>query len=280
MPRPNPSRQRPQTIKAVNPDETFEISPGNLFKLVVLTALAYLMYSGGISVNLNLKAPENVELAAIGTPKNASQSFLSEFFGGKSAPSRKPAAAKSQVPLPKSAYNNVAFAIDPDFGSRYGLPQETAKQKEVICTQYIQRYAPVAVAEMRKFGVPASITLAQGLLESNAGESTLTKRSNNHFGIKCFSKKCAKGHCINMADDTHKDFFVKFNNSWGSFRAHSEFLRNSPRYQSLFRLDQKNYRKWAFGLASAGYATDKKYGEKLIAIIENLRLDRFDKVGS
>jgi len=148
-------------------------------------------------------------------------------------------------------------------------PILTAKQQKQI--DYVQRFSKVATTEMEKYGIPASIKLAQGLLESNAGNSTLAMKNNNHFGIKCFSKKCDKGHCSNFSDDSHKDFFRIFPTSWESYRAHSELLQNA-RYRNL----KGNYRDWAKGLVKAGYATDPKYGEKLINLIETLELYQFD----
>ncbi len=141
--------------------------------------------------------------------------------------------------------------------------------------QYVARFARVAKAEMEKYGIPASITLAQGLLESNAGKSRLAANNNNHFGIKCFSKKCKKGHCSNFSDDSHKDFFRKYETAWESYRAHSLLLQKE-RYQSLYRLDKRDYKAWAQGLRKAGYATDKRYAKKLIHIIEDLRLYEYD----
>ena len=141
---------------------------------------------------------------------------------------------------------------------------------------YVKRFAKVAQEEMRKFGIPASITLAQGLLESNVGESLLAVKNNNHFGMKCWEKHCAPGHCTNYKDDTHKDFFRRYNSAWESYRAHSHFLQKE-RYKSLFGLGRKNYKAWAKGLQKAGYATDQRYASKLIRIIEDLDLDRFDR---
>ena len=89
---------------------------------------------------------------------------------------------------------------------------------------YVDRFANVAQVEMKKYGIPASIKLAQGLIETNAGESRLSTKNNNHFGMKCFSKKCKKGHCSNFSDDTHKDFFRIYKNAWESYRSHSELL--------------------------------------------------------
>ena len=129
---------------------------------------------------------------------------------------------------------------------------------------------------MKKYGIPASITLAQGLLESNAGASKLARLNNNHFGIKCFSRNCKPGHCSNYTDDSHKDFFRKYKGAKESYRAHSLFLQRS-RYKHLHQLGTKNYKDWAHGLRKAGYATDKKYAPKLIKLIEVLKLDKYDK---
>ncbi|MCB0615213.1 MAG: glucosaminidase domain-containing protein [Phaeodactylibacter sp.] len=143
--------------------------------------------------------------------------------------------------------------------------------------KYVNRFVKAAQAEMEKFGIPASITLAQGLLESNVGESKLATNNKNHFGIKCFSRNCKKGHCSNFTDDSHKDFFRIYKSSWDSYRAHSLLLNGSARYQPLFQLDRKDYRGWAHGLKKAGYATDKQYGEKLINLIDDLDLHQYDQ---
>lgn len=140
---------------------------------------------------------------------------------------------------------------------------------------YVQRFGKVAQEEMKKYGIPASITLAQGLLETNAGKSPLATKNNNHFGLKCFSKKCGKGHCSNFSDDSHKDFFRKYNTAWESFRAHSKLLQ-SKRYRPLYNFDKNDYKAWANGLKKAGYATDKQYAQKLIKLIEELELYQWD----
>jgi len=140
---------------------------------------------------------------------------------------------------------------------------------------YVKRFYKVAQSEMTKFGIPASITLAQGLIESNAGDSRLSRKNNNHFGMKCFSKRCGKNHCSNFTDDSHKDFFRKYNSAWESYRAHSHLLKNK-RYRPLFSLEEKDYKGWSHGLKKAGYATDKRYAEKLIQIIEILNLQQYD----
>lgn len=138
--------------------------------------------------------------------------------------------------------------------------------------EYIRRYGSLAVAEMKKYGIPASITLAQGLLESGAGQSRLATKGNNHFGIKCFSKRCKNGHCMNVSDDTHKDFFIKYASVWASYRDHSKLLRNG-RYAHI----QGDYQDWARALKTAGYATARDYDKSLIKLIRLYGLDRLDR---
>ncbi|MFT7121899.1 MAG: flagellum-specific peptidoglycan hydrolase FlgJ [Neolewinella sp.] len=151
----------------------------------------------------------------------------------------------------------------------------TAKQLKQL--DYVDQYKLVALAEMSTHGIPASITLAQGLLESGTGRSTLARKNNNHFGIKCFSKKCRKGHCSNHSDDHHKDFFRKFESPEESFRAHSRVLLKS-RYKPLFALTITDYKGWSHGLRKAGYATDPRYGDKLVRMVEDLELWRYDRL--
>lgn len=139
---------------------------------------------------------------------------------------------------------------------------------------YVDKYYKIAQEKMRKFGVPASISLAQGLIESRAGTSKLAVNNNNHFGMKCFSKTCKKGHCSNFADDTHKDFFKKFKSSEESWWAHGELV-TTGRYAKL-KKHGRNYRAWAYGLKSVGYATDRTYAQKLIGIIERNKLTQYD----
>ncbi|MEM6725696.1 MAG: glucosaminidase domain-containing protein, partial [Bacteroidota bacterium] len=162
--------------------------------------------------------------------------------------------------------------MDPAF---LGDQNSSAEQKKERCKAYIERFSKTAQSEMEQFGIPASITLAQGLLESNAGKSKLAVQNNNHFGMKCFSKKCTKGHCSNFEDDHHKDFFRIYGSSWESFRAHSTLLQGK-RYRHLRNLGTRDYVSWATGLQKAGYATDKRYAKKLIRLIESFNLQQYD----
>ena len=139
---------------------------------------------------------------------------------------------------------------------------------------YIEKYRSIAISEMKKYKIPASITLAQGLLESGMGYGRLAIEANNHFGIKCHSKW--KGKKIYHDDDKRQECFRKYKNPSESFRDHSLFLVNRERYSFLFNLKTKDYKGWAKGLKKAGYATDPKYPEKLISLIERFDLKKFD----
>jgi len=138
---------------------------------------------------------------------------------------------------------------------------------------YIDQYHKIAERQQREHGIPASITLAQGLLESGAGQSYLSKSSNNHFGIKCSDWQ---GEKIYYDDDTKDECFRKYSQVLDSYEDHSAFLKLRPRYASLFQLKSTDYEGWAFGLKKAGYATDPTYAYKLISIVENYSLHKFD----
>ena len=142
---------------------------------------------------------------------------------------------------------------------------------------YVDTYSRTAVAEMYRSGVPASITLAQGMLESSNGRSELAVKGNNHFGIKCHDWT---GRKMYYDDDRKGECFRVYASAWESFRDHSDFLRYRDRYKSLFDLDITDYRGWAYGLKRAGYATDPAYPRKLIKLIEDYGLDRFDTMPS
>ena len=142
---------------------------------------------------------------------------------------------------------------------------------------YIKQYRDLAVEEMKKYRIPASITLAQGLLESGAGQSTLARKSNNHFGIKCGSDW--RGKTVSHDDDARGECFRAYKHPKQSYEDHSKFLANRPRYASLFKLDITDYKSWARGLKKAGYATNPRYAEQLIGIIELYDLHKYDRKG-
>ena len=141
-------------------------------------------------------------------------------------------------------------------------------------TNYINKYKSLAIAEMNEFGIPASIKLAQGILESGNGESRLAVEANNHFGIKCHTNW--DGETIFADDDEKNECFRKYSTVEESFRDHSLFLSTRDRYQFLFNYKKTNYRKWARGLKEAGYATNPKYASSLIKIIKNNNLYKYD----
>ena len=142
--------------------------------------------------------------------------------------------------------------------------------------RYIKKYAPIAVKEMHIHNIPASITLAQGVLESGSGRSELAAKSNNHFGIKCHTQW--QGERVYHDDDEKGECFRKYQFVETSYNDHSAFLTKRKRYSFLFDYSKKDYRKWAKGLKKAGYATDKKYPNKLIRIIETYKLYDFDNI--
>lgn len=144
-------------------------------------------------------------------------------------------------------------------------------------TEYINQYNKIAVDEMKKYKIPASITLAQGLLESGAGQSTLARNSNNHFGIKCGSSW--RGKTVLHHDDARNECFRAYNNAKDSYEDHSRFLTSGARYAFLFKLHITDYKGWARGLKKAGYATDPSYANRLITIIEDYELYKYDKKG-
>lgn len=154
--------------------------------------------------------------------------------------------------------------------------QKSNKSLNKYSLQYIKRYAPIAVSEMHKYNVPASITLAQGILESGNGRSQLASKSNNHFGIKCHTGW--KGAKVYHDDDEKGECFRKYKYVESSYEDHSQFLSGRRRYASLFKLKKTDYKGWSKGLKKAGYATDKNYPKKLIKIIETYELYEFDKI--
>lgn len=138
---------------------------------------------------------------------------------------------------------------------------------------YIANFSAIATEEMRKYKIPASITLAQGILESGSGKGRLAVKANNHFGIKCHGWT---GQKIYHDDDASQECFRKYKHAESSFEDHSTFLTSRGRYSKLFQLKEDDYKGWAKGLRAAGYATDRKYPEKLISLIERYQLYKFD----
>ena len=166
------------------------------------------------------------------------------------------------VPEDTEAIKNTSKKSAPTYGSY-----------NVKIQNYIDLYAEITMDQMRQYKIPASITLAQGILESGAGTGELTLKANNHFGIKCHNWKGAR---VYHDDDAKGECFRKYSAPKFSFQDHSLFLTGRSRYLSLFKLGQDDYKSWAKGLQKAGYATDPKYPKKLISIIERYKLYNFD----
>lgn len=247
----------------------------NWFNSILLYLAGHLLFQRDLSLQINMDGAVEKKMA-LATPTSLENSINSQqavFVPAinisqlitKSAPKTSSKTTKTE---PTFSVSNLTPALSPD-KSRRGVEGEKAQ----AMLAYIDKYAPAAIRAMDKYGIPASITLAQGLLESNAGESKLALESNNHFGIKC-RRKCKGCTCRNYTDDDVYDMFRVFDSAWESYEEHSVLL-TSPRYKHLQKYG-KDYKSWAYGLKRAGYATDKTYGQKLIRLIRNLNLDRYD----
>lgn len=155
----------------------------------------------------------------------------------------------------------------------FSLSSLSALAQRLTIEEYVDQFKEIAMNEMRRSGVPASITLAQGILESENGNSELVKKSNNHFGIKC--KSNWTGESVTHDDDANGECFRAYTNAADSYRDHSDFLKANQRYASLFKLDPTDYEGWAKGLKKAGYATNPRYPELLIKYIEQNNLQQY-----
>ena len=166
----------------------------------------------------------------------------------------------------------VLIAIALILGLSVSAQREAGSPQE----RYISRYASIAINEMYRTGVPASITLAQGIIESRSGQSALAADGNNHFGIKCHNSW--KGRTMLVDDDRRNECFRVYDSAEESFRDHSDFLRYRDRYKFLFDFQTTDYKSWAYGLKQAGYATDPAYATKLIKCVEDYNLTRYDRM--
>jgi LysM repeat protein len=164
---------------------------------------------------------------------------------------------------------SILFILLASVLSLFSAPRQMTRE------EYIQKYYKLAISEMERSGIPASITLAQGCWESSNGNSRLAILGNNHFGIKC--KAEWRGKKIYHDDDARQECFRKYEHAEASYRDHSNFLMSGSRYSFLFQLDPKDYVAWAHGLKKAGYATDPTYAERLIKIIEDYKLHVYDE---
>jgi hypothetical protein len=155
-----------------------------------------------------------------------------------------------------------------------GVVSVAAKERQTR-EEYVEKYKAIAIAHMERYGIPASITMAQGILESDSGNSYLSRTSNNHFGIKC--KKSWTGERVYHDDDAKGECFRAYPSVEASYQDHADFLDQSPRYDSLFVYASDDYRSWARGLKACGYATAPDYAERLVKIIESMKLYLLDK---
>ncbi|WP_216820684.1 glucosaminidase domain-containing protein, partial [Cnuella takakiae] len=154
--------------------------------------------------------------------------------------------------------------------------QASFAQPASVIRSYVTQFKDIAIEEMKRTGVPASITLAQGIHETMAGTSVLVRKSNNHFGIKC--KETWTGASVNHDDDAPQECFRKYDNAFDSYRDHSDFLKTRKHYNALFSLDPTDYESWAYGLKKAGYATNPKYPQILIKLIRDYNLHDYTLV--
>jgi flagellum-specific peptidoglycan hydrolase FlgJ len=248
------------------------------FNALILALGMHIVLNKEISIQFNINDAEQgreVQAAMIQPQEFSAKPAALVETKSKEKEESKPSKKKKWDSRKANDFSNLTFILSPDYGERHNVRPEIVKLKIQNCKDYVAQYVPVAIEEMEKYGIPASITLAQGLLESNAGDSRLSKESNNHFGIKCRSK-CRGCTCRNYTDDDIYDMFRVFESPWESYREHSKLLQGK-RYRHLLKLDITDYEGWSHGLKKAGYATDKRYAYKLIQIIEELNLYRYDK---
>lgn len=186
-------------------------------------------------------------------------------------PIYRPATVKNQVAITKKDSPTVG-----NYSNATEVLEATTRVKvtTAMVLAYIENYKGVAKENMIKTGIPASITLGQAILESGAGTGPLSVQANNHFGIKCHKEWT--GPSIKYTDDEENECFRKYEDPSQSFKDHSYFLTSRPRYAELFEFGKDDYKSWAYGLKAAGYATDSKYPEKLIGLIDKYQLGRFD----
>lgn len=180
----------------------------------------------------------------------------------ESTPIAEPKPAKPVKPLLEKDDSETLIAT-----SKVNVSKNTVED-------YINLYSGAAMQSMKTYGIPASIKLAQGILESGSGNGTLCRTANNHFGIKC--KEEWTGETVSHTDDAPDECFRKYHSAMESYNDHSEFLANRVYYKNLFTLDKSDYSAWAKGLKKAGYATDPRYPQKLISIIERYKLYEYD----
>lgn len=196
--------------------------------------------------------------------------LISSCSVSKSVRNKREVVAVEKAPRKEGVSQTATINVKPTI-DRTERPLTTQQKVEL----YLKTFGPIAQREMKKYKIPASITLAQGLLESGFGEGRLAVEGNNHFGIKCH--RTWQGEKIYHDDDEKGECFRVYKDAAESYRDHSLFLSERDRYAFLFRLGKRDYKAWAKGLKKAGYATDPKYPDKLIGLIERFDLAQYDK---
>lgn len=194
--------------------------------------------------------------------------------------------SKKSTPVTRTVKKPVAKSTTTNQSTQKTSPNSTKQETEVLeatsnvkvttemVLKYIDDFKDIAKENMKQHGIPASITLAQGILESGVGQGSLSRRANNHFGIKCHKEWT--GPSVRHDDDSAQECFRKYEDPADSYRDHSLFLTTRSRYATLFELRKDDYKAWAKGLREAGYATDPKYPDKLISLIERYQLNKYD----
>lgn len=242
-------------------------------RIVLICVAIHVLFNKDISFQFSLNAANS--MALVNDLKHSNNANVAPVGATKTALNTSPTPKKKKWKDRKAnTFSNLTFVLSPDYAERHQVDPKIVQEKIQKCKNYVNKYKKVAIAEREKYGIPAAITIAQGLLESNVGDSRLSVESNNHFGIKCRTK-CKGCTCRNYSDDDIYDMFRVFDSVWGSFREHSKLLQNK-RYRWLKDYELTDYKSWAHGLKKSGYATDKRYAYKLIKIIEELDLHQLD----
>jgi hypothetical protein len=233
-----------------------------LWRLIVVMGLTHLVWTENMSFNVGYFSTHNAWVEQKIGQWNAN---IWEFFASK--PDKSP-----KIFSEGEVINNTTFIIDPKYAARCGVPHAVVSRSMGNCKRFVKKMGPIAVAEMRNSGVPASILLAQALLESDAGENLMAQK-NNHF----FLQYHLQAHRQNGKSKGNKTVKIPiFNNLWGSFREQSILLANTAPFSPLVHSGEKDYRVWVRTLVNSGYTYDAYYGKAIQALIQALQLDNLD----
>lgn len=237
-----------------------------LWKLLMLSALAYFVWSDTISIGIG---PISIQKTEMGRRLAQRKTDILGVLGfeGKQ---------QNAILLEENELDNLSFALDPGAAARFELSSDQVDMQILRCSQFVKNFSPIAIAEMRRYGVPASILLAQALLASNAGELPLARETNNFFLRPCQSSACKYQHFEDLETADEAAVMDVFPNLWGSFRAQSLYLRQTASFSNLFQGKKMDCQEWAEGLQNGGCNADRQYGKKLLAVIQALQLEAFD----